>query len=134
VDELPRRIKEELDRRDDTLLALELLVVDQASRLLALESLVLKALAREEIDLAAVALRVREAAERFRSSFERIEGFAERAQRIAGELIEEASAAHAEAATKPARKPRRAGPGATRSNSNSKAGARAKTKARRRPG
>ena len=87
MDELSRKLREELERRDDTILALEMLVVDQASRLLALEALVLEAMTRSEVDLAAVERRVGQAAERFRSSFERIEGFAERARRIAVEMV-----------------------------------------------
>ena len=87
MDELSRALRQELEKRDDTILALELLVVDQASRLLALESLVLEALAGDELDLRAVEARVAEAAERFRANFEAIEGFAERTQRIAREMM-----------------------------------------------
>jgi hypothetical protein len=93
MDELSKGLREELERRDDTILALEMLVVDQASRLLALEALVLEAMMRTDIDLVAVQRRVGAAAERFRSSFERIEGFAERAQRIAGEMVGDAGKA-----------------------------------------
>ena len=85
--ELSRALRQELEKRDDTILALELLVVDQASRLLALESLVLEALAEDEVDLMAVEARVAEAAERFRANFEAIEGFAERTQRVAREMM-----------------------------------------------
>ncbi len=91
LDELSRALRGELERRDDMILALEMLVVDQASRLLALESLVLEALAGDDVDLLAVQARVADAAERFRASFEAIEGFAERAQRIVGEMVDAAA-------------------------------------------
>lgn len=87
MDELSRALRQELEKRDDMILALELLVVDQASRLLALESLVLEALAEDQPDLKAVEARVAGAAERFRANFEAIEGFAERTQRIAREMM-----------------------------------------------
>ena len=109
MDELSRRLQMELEKRDDTILALEMLVVDQASRLLALESLVLEAMAGRDVSAAAVRQRVAEAAERFRASFERIEGFAERSQRIAAELIGASagapSRAKAKAKTKAKAKP-----------------------------
>ena len=101
MDEMARRLREELEQRDDTILALEMLVVDQASRLLALESLVLEALAGRDVSAAAVRRRVAEAAERFRASFERIEGFAERSQRIATELIDAGTAPRARAKAAP---------------------------------
>lgn len=111
MDEMPRRLREELEQRDDTILALELLVVDQASRLLALEALVLEALTGRDVSAAAVQRRIAEAAERFRASFERIEGFAERSQRIAIELIDAsggvAPRAKARAAPKAKAKPAR---------------------------
>lgn len=87
MDELSRALRQELEKRDETILALELLVVDQASRLLALESLVLEAMAGDDVDPKAVQRRVAEAALRFRANFEAIDGFAERAQRIAREMI-----------------------------------------------
>lgn len=87
MDELSRALRQELEKRDETILALELLVVDQASRLLALESLVLEAMAGDDVDPKAVQRRVAEAALRFRANFEAIDGFAERAQRIAREMM-----------------------------------------------
>lgn len=120
MDELSRALREELERRDDMILALELLVVDQASRLLALESLVLEAMAEDEIDLLAVQARVAESAERFRASFEAIEGFAERAQRIAGEMLG--------AAVKPSGK--RPGNPSGKAKAGVKAAAKAKPKAK----
>ncbi len=87
MDELSRTLRQELERRDETILALEMLVVDQASRLLALEALVLETMADGAADLPAIKRRIGVAAERFRERFEAIEGFAERAQRIAGEML-----------------------------------------------
>ena len=71
LDELSRALRAELERRDETILALEMLVVDQASRLLALESLVLETMSAERVDLPAVHRRITSAAERFRERDDR---------------------------------------------------------------
>ena len=100
MDELSRALRAELERRDETILALEMLVVDQASRLLALESIVLEAVKADAVDLSAVQRRVAKAAERFRERFEAIDGFAGRAQHIAGEMIGSTGKARAKRAAK----------------------------------
>jgi len=101
VDELSRALRAGLEKREDTILALEMLVVDQASRLLALESLVIEAMAVGSVDSAAVKRRVSEAAERFRANFETIDGFAERTQRIASEMLKAKARKAPAAAAKP---------------------------------
>lgn len=130
LDELSRALREELERRDEMILALEMLVVDQASRLLALEALVLEAMLADEVDLSAVELRIAEAAERFRASFERVEGFAERAQRIAGEMIGSAAAPGTKRPVKPSARPKAKAKAKALAKASSKAKAKAKKKGR----
>ena len=87
---IPRDIQQELDKRDELILALELLVVDQACRLLAVEA-VLRALVPPtgKPDEEKIEAYVAAAAMRFRQRFEgeSVAGFTERARRIAAELV-----------------------------------------------
>ncbi len=87
---IPRTIQEELEKRDELILALELLVVDQACRLLATEA-VLRALVppRRKPATAEIEAHIEEAAERFRQRFEgeSVAGFTDRAKRIAADLV-----------------------------------------------
>ena len=86
----PRNIQEEFEKRDELILALELLVVDQACRLLAAEAVLRElvppgeAPAPEKIEA-----HIANAAERFRQRFEgeSIAGFTDRAKRIAADLV-----------------------------------------------
>ncbi|MSO68665.1 MAG: hypothetical protein EXQ98_00060 [Alphaproteobacteria bacterium] len=114
MDELSRALRQELERRDETILALEMLVVDQASRLLALEALVLETMADGAADLPAIKRRIGVTAERFRDRFEAIEGFAERAQRIAGEMLKTT------AMQRPARAAKKAAPSKTKAKTKKK--------------
>lgn len=86
-EDLPRRLREELERRDELILALEMLVVDQASRLLAVEAILANVPAIDEVRLDDVKGRISAGAERFRARFESIGGFTERAHRLAEELL-----------------------------------------------
>ena len=87
---IPRNVQEELEKRDELILALELLVVDQACRLLAAEA-VLRALVppRRKPARAKIEAHIEEAAERFRQRFEgeSVAGFTDRAKRIAADLV-----------------------------------------------
>ena len=68
---IPRNIQEELEKRDELILALELLVVDQACRLLAAEA-VLRELVppKRKPSQEKIEAHIGEAAERFRQRFE----------------------------------------------------------------
>ena len=87
---IPRNIQQELDKRDELILALELLVVDQACRLLAVEA-VLRELVPPKRKPAAEKIEghIEDAAERFRQRFEgeSVAGFTDRARRIAADLV-----------------------------------------------
>lgn len=86
---VPRNIQEELEKRDDLILALEMLTVDQACRLLALEAIVRELTpAKKKFDKKKIEAHIESAADRFRQHFEgeSVEGFTDRAKRIAGEL------------------------------------------------
>ena len=87
MDDLPRSVKEELQKRDDHLLALEMLIVDQSSRLLALEAVVASMSPVGQVQVDEVKQRIAAGAERFRARFESISGFTERTQRIAEEWL-----------------------------------------------
>ena len=87
---IPRNIQEELEKRDELILALEMMVVDQACRLLAAEAVLRELVppkrrpSQEKIEAHIV-----EAAERFRQRLEgeSVAGFTDRAKRIAAELV-----------------------------------------------
>ena len=87
---IPRNIQEELEKRDELILALELMVVDQACRLLAAEAVLRELVppkrkpSQEKIDA-----HIAEAAERFRQRFEgeSVAGFTDRAKHIAADLV-----------------------------------------------
>ena len=88
---IPRDIQRELDRRDELILALEMLTVDQACRLLAVEA-VLRELVppRKKPSRARIEAYIAGAGDRFRQRFEgeSVMGFTDRAKRIAAELVE----------------------------------------------
>lgn len=87
--ELSRSMQAELQKRDETLLAMEMLIVDQACRLLAVESILLQLPGVKAVSLEAVMGRIRREAVRFQEHFEGsgVSGFVERAQRIAETMV-----------------------------------------------
>ncbi len=89
---LSRELRKELETRDELSLALEMLVVDQATRLLALEAIVNRLVATKDVDLKTVRKWIAEEGKRYRTRFEDITGFVERSQRIAAELVEQSGA------------------------------------------
>ena len=86
--EISRQIQKEFDKRDEMILALEMLTVDQACRLMALEATVLATDKTGKASKKNVKKHIATAAERFQTHFEAasIDGFIERAQRIADEI------------------------------------------------
>lgn len=87
--EMSRSLQAELHKRDETMLAMEMLIVDQACRLLALESVVLHLPAAGDVPLSEVKERISREAARFQEHFEGsgLSGFIDRAQRIAEKLV-----------------------------------------------
>ena len=85
---VPQSIKEELERRGELILALEMLTVDQACRLLALEAIVASIPAAKKVKSADVKAYIAEQSKRYRRHFEgqSLGGFTERAERMAKEL------------------------------------------------
>lgn len=85
---IPRNMQAELERRDELILALELLMVDQACRLLALEAVVVNMAEAGKVKAADVKARIAQESKRFQQHFEGegLSGFTQRAQRIAKEL------------------------------------------------
>jgi hypothetical protein len=90
---LSRALQAELDRRDDLILALEMLSVDLAARLLALEALTVCQAAGNVEARGRMDSYIEREAERFRGHFETIDGFIRRAQRLGGEMAAGGSAA-----------------------------------------
>ena len=85
---IPRNMQEELEKRDDIILALEMLMVDQACRLLALEAVVVNMAEAQNVKPADIKARIAQESKRFQQHFEGegMSGFVERAQRIAKDL------------------------------------------------
>ena len=85
---IPRNLQVELERRDDIILALEMLIVDQACRLLALEAVVANMAEARNVKASDVQARIAQESKRFQQHFEGegMSGFVERAQRIAKDL------------------------------------------------
>lgn len=89
-DETPivnRALREELEKRDERILALELLLVDQASRLLAVEAVIANTHEISHVSVDAVNRTIVSEGPRFLAHFESISGFVERAQGLAGRLL-----------------------------------------------
>lgn len=86
---MARAVQEEFAKRDEIILALEMLVVDQASRLLALESVVVNMAQTGDVAVKDVEVHIGREAERFRNYLEGegLSGFLDRANRVAGELV-----------------------------------------------
>jgi len=91
---IPKNIEGELEKRDELILALEMLMVDQACRLLALEAVVVNMAESGNVKAADVKARIAQESKRFQQHFEGegLSGFVDRAQRIAKQLSESASA------------------------------------------
>lgn len=91
---IPQNIKGELEKRDELILALEMLMVDQACRLLALEAVVVNMAAAGKVKPGDVKTRIAQESKRFQQHFEgeSMAGFVERAQRIAEQLSKSATA------------------------------------------
>lgn len=87
--EIARSVQEEFARRDEVILALEMLVVEQASRLLALEAVVVNMTSVGDVKPADVEARIGRDSARFRKFMEGdgLTGFVERANRVAAELV-----------------------------------------------
>ncbi|MBT3171849.1 MAG: hypothetical protein HOM52_06215 [Rhodospirillaceae bacterium] len=102
---VPQSVKEELEKRGELILALEMLTVDQACRLLALEAVVANIPAAKKAKTTDVKAYIAAQSKRYRKHFEgqSLSGFTERAERIAGELIAPAKATTKAAAKKPAK-------------------------------
>ena len=85
---IPRNMQEELEKRDEIILALEMLMVDQACRLLALEAVVVNMAEAKNVKAADVKSRIAQESKRFHQHFEGegMSGFIERAQRIAKDM------------------------------------------------
>ena len=89
---IPRNMQAELEKRDELILALELLMVDQACRLLALEAVVVNMAETGKVKADDVKARITQESKRFQQHFEGegLTGFVTRAQRIAKELSDSA--------------------------------------------
>lgn len=85
-----RALHEQLEQRDERILALELLLVDQASRLLAVEAILANMVELADISAAAVDERIDSEGKRFLNHFESIGGFVERARTLARQLLQAA--------------------------------------------
>ena len=92
---IPQNIKGELEKRDELILALEMLMVDQVCRLLALEAVVVNMAEAGNVKAGDVKARIAQESKRFQQHFEGegMTGFVERAQRIAKQLSSSAKVA-----------------------------------------
>jgi len=90
---IAQNIKGELEKRDELILALEILMVDQACRLLALEAVVVNMAGTGNVKAADVKARIAQESKRFQQHFEgeSMTGFVERAERIAKQLSSSAN-------------------------------------------
>ena len=91
---IARNIEAELEKRDEVILALEMLMVDQACRLLALEAVVVNMAGSKNVKAADVKARIAQESKRFQQHFEGegLSGFVDRAQRIAKQMSHSATA------------------------------------------
>jgi hypothetical protein len=106
---IPNNIQAELEKRDELILALEMLTVDQACRLLALEAVVINMADAGNVKPAGIKARIARETKRFQQHFEGdgLSGFIARAERIAGEIASSAKGGPAAktAKKKPAKAP-----------------------------
>ena len=91
---VPQGLKKELEKRGELILALEMLTVDQACRLLALEAIVASIPAAKKVKAADVEAHIAEQSKRYRRHFEgeSLAGFSARVERMAAELSTPAKA------------------------------------------
>lgn len=91
---IPSNMQAELEKRDELILALEMLMVDQACRLLALEAVVVNMAGSGNVKAADVKARIAQESKRFQQHFEGegLSGFVDRAQRIAKQMSKRATA------------------------------------------
>jgi|TARA_B100000315_G_C14387406_1_gene500306 uncharacterized protein YukE len=94
---ISRDLQAELEKRDDLILALEMLMVDQACRLLALEAVVVNMAGTDKVKAADVKARIAQESKRFHRHFEgeSLSGFIDRSQRIAKQLSKPSKAVKA---------------------------------------
>jgi hypothetical protein len=90
---LPQELKKQLEQRDERILALELLLVDQASRLLAIEAILANMAEVADLPAAAIDQTINSEGKRFLTHFESVTGFVQRAQALAGRLLQAAAEA-----------------------------------------
>jgi hypothetical protein len=90
---LPRALQSQLEQRDERILALELLLVDQASRLLAIEAMLANMADVADLPAAAIDQRINSEGKRFLTHFESVSGFVKRAQALAAQLLQAAAEA-----------------------------------------
>jgi hypothetical protein len=88
---LPLTLTKQLEQRDERILALELLLVDQASRLLAVEAILANMTEVAHVSPTSVHERVSSEGKRFLNHFDSITGFVERARTVAGQLLQAAA-------------------------------------------
>jgi hypothetical protein len=87
---LPQALQKLLEQRDERVLALELLLVDQASRLLAVEAILANMPEVAELSAASVDEKIDHDGKRFLAHFESVTGFIERTRNLAGQLLQAA--------------------------------------------
>ena len=87
---IAKNIQDELATRDEIILALEMLTVDQASRLLALEGILDQIIKDSKFDTNEVHRVIAERSGRFKKHLEGggLKGFVERAQGVASDILE----------------------------------------------
>jgi hypothetical protein len=88
---LPRALQKQLEERDERILALELLLVDQTSRLLAVEAILANFPELAQLSAASINATIETDGKRYLSHFETITGFLERAKTLSGQLLQAAS-------------------------------------------
>ena len=88
--EIAQSVQKELAKRDEIILALEMLVVDQASRLLALEAVMSNLQQVQNISFRNVNDYIEEESSRYKKYMqgEGLSGFIERANRVACEFLD----------------------------------------------
>jgi len=88
--EIAQSVQKELAKRDEIILALEMLVVDQASRLLALEAVMSNLQQVQNISFRNVNDYIEEESSRYKKYMqgEGLSGFIERANRVANDFLD----------------------------------------------
>ena len=88
--EIAQSVQKELAKRDEIILALEMLIVDQASRLLALEAVMSNLQQVQNISFRNVNDYIEEESSRYKKYMqgEGLSGFIERANRVANDFLD----------------------------------------------